>query len=78
MLIQVRNRVLLLEAISYASIEFPEETSENDWIELHLIIDGYSTILYSDEALTVWQQIQGNATQLDLLTTLPEFLTIVH
>lgn len=62
MLIQLKNRVVLLEAISYASIEFPSEDTENDWIELILIVDGQDVVLTGDDALCIWQLITQNAT----------------
>jgi len=61
MLIQIQNRVILLEAVSYASIQFPEENTMNDWIELLLIVDGHSIILHGDEALRIWNVINRNA-----------------
>lgn len=64
MLIQVKNQILRIESISFAEIIFPDADSTNDWIELRLIIDGASTILYSDEAVTVWHTLQRNATGL--------------
>lgn len=64
MILQIKNRILRLEAIDYAAIEFPDSDSENDWIELHLIIGGQSTILYSDEALTLWHHLSQNSLSL--------------
>ena len=61
MLVQIKNRVLLLEAVSYAAITFPDENSDNDWIELQLIIDGVDLILTGDEALSVWHAVQRNS-----------------
>lgn len=61
MLIQLKNRVILLEAVSYASIEFPGEDTENDWIELLLIVNGKDIVVTGEEALTLWHSITRNA-----------------
>lgn len=65
MLIQIKNRIILLEAVSYASIEFPNEDSTNDWIELLLIVDGISIVLTGEEALRVWEIVSRNAASLE-------------
>lgn len=54
MLIKIRNRILKLEAISSADLHLPGEDSDNDWIELALIIDGLPTLLIGDDALSLW------------------------
>jgi len=64
MLIQIKNQILRIESISYAEITFPDADSANDWIELRLIVDGASVLLYSEDALTVWHALTRNATSL--------------
>lgn len=64
MLIQLKNRVILLEAVAYASISFPNEDSTNDWIELNLLIAGEPITLTGDEALIMWHALTRNATSL--------------
>lgn len=64
MLIKIRNRILKLEAISSADLHLPGEDSDNDWIELALIIDGLPTSLSGDDALSVWSILSAEASPL--------------
>lgn len=68
MLIKVRNRILKLEAISSADLHLPSEDSDNDWIELALIIDGLPTSLVGDDALAVWTILTQDASPLGQAT----------
>lgn len=68
MLIQVRNHVLELEAISFAEISLPDPNSTDDWAELHIVIDGHIRILYERDALVVWQALQRNAVGIAMLS----------
>lgn len=65
MLLQVKNRVFLLEAVSYASIVFPSANADSKAIELALVIDGYPLTLKDDEALIVWSAISQNAVSIE-------------
>lgn len=60
-MIQLKNRVIRFEDISYAEIVFPDENTENDWIELYLIVGGHQIVTMGDDALILWQAISKNA-----------------
>lgn len=64
MLIQVKNRVLKLEAVSHAQLEMPSEDDTEGCIELFMIIEGKDIILCADEALTVWHALSRNSLSL--------------
>lgn len=68
MLIQIKNQILKVESISFAEITFPDADSDNDWIELRLIVDGAVVVLSSEDALTTWHYLQRNATSLQPVT----------
>lgn len=61
MLVQVKNKVLMLEAISYAEIHFPSSESSVSRTTLSLIIDGHKLDLYEDEAVAIWLAVQQNS-----------------
>lgn len=61
MLIQLQDTIINLDTIAFAEITFPGPDSENDWIELRLIIAGSTQILYGDSALTLWDLLRRNA-----------------
>lgn len=63
-MIQLQNRVISLEAVNYASISFPDENTDNDWIELVLIVNGHSVVLIGDDALVLWQYLTKNITSI--------------
>ncbi len=63
-MIQLKNRVISLEAVNYASISFPDENTDNDWIELVLIVNGHPVVLSGDDALVLWQHLTKNITLL--------------
>ena len=56
-MIQLKNRVVRLQNISFAEISFPEEHTENDWIELYLIVGNRDIIITGDDALVLWTAI---------------------
>jgi hypothetical protein len=77
MLIKIRNRILKLEAISSADLHLPSEDSDNDWVELALIIDGLPTSLIGDDALSLWAILTQNSSPLgptSLKSAHPELL----
>ncbi|MBW4467993.1 MAG: hypothetical protein KME07_21415 [Pegethrix bostrychoides GSE-TBD4-15B] len=75
MLIQVKNKILLLEAVSYAAIAFPDRADSDDFVTLDLIIDGHSLKLTGQPALTIWLAIQQ---QSDCLVPMAENSQIAH
>ena len=66
MLVQVKNRIFLLEAVSYAFILFPSDDRAVKPVELHLVVDGCPINLAGEEALIVWTAISKNAISLEL------------
>lgn len=64
MLLQIKNRVFLLEAISYASISYPCDTRQGRPIELMIVIDGHPVTLAGEEASALWTAIAKNAISL--------------
>lgn len=61
MLIQVKNKVLMLEARSYAEIMFPKPGTSATRTTLSLIIDGHKLSIFGDEAAAVWLAVQQNS-----------------
>ena len=64
MLLQIQNRIFLLEAVSYASIVFPDQNREGKPIELSLVIDGCPVTFHGNQALVAWNAISKNAVSL--------------
>lgn len=60
-MLQLKGRVIRLQKVSYAQISFPDENTDNDWIELLIIVDGHDVILTGDEALLLWTALCKNA-----------------
>lgn len=60
-MLQLKDRVIRLQKVSYAQISFPDENTANDWIELLLIVDGHDVILTGDEALLLWTALCKNS-----------------
>ena len=61
MLIQVKNKIVLLEAISYAELLFPTPETSVIRTTLRLIIDGHKLDIHEDEAIAVWLAVQQNS-----------------
>jgi hypothetical protein len=63
-MLQLKNRAIRLQDISYAEIVFPDENTENGCIELYLIVGGQQIVTMGDDALILWQAISKNAVSL--------------
>lgn len=61
MFVQFNNQIISLEAISYASIDFPGEHKPNQEIELSLIVSGYPLRLTGATALRLWHTLSRNS-----------------
>lgn len=62
MLIQIKNKILLLDAVSFAEFLPGNPDELNSRPALNLIVDGQDLKLRDEEAITIWHAIQRNAT----------------